>query len=85
MVVHQGTDDFGEKGRTGQELRDLLQPSDLAVLYPATEIATAEFNTLEEAFEAAGSEVETVAREVIAEDFWFVASAYGFANSETAH
>ncbi|WUT26394.1 DUF5713 family protein [Streptomyces sp. NBC_00691] len=30
----------------------------------------------------AGSEIETVAREAIAEDFWRVASAYGFADAD---
>ncbi|MFG1966492.1 DUF5713 family protein [Nonomuraea sp. NPDC049028] len=56
------------------------RPSDLAALYLLTEVATEEFNALEAEFEAADSEIETVAREVIAEDFWFVASAYGFAD-----
>jgi hypothetical protein len=58
------------------------RPSDLAALYALTEAATEEFNALEAEFEAAGSEIETVAREVIAEDFWFVASAYGFAEAD---
>lgn len=40
------------------------------------------FNALEAEFEAAGSEIETFAREVIAEDFWFAASAYGFAEAD---
>ncbi|MER5866492.1 DUF5713 family protein [Kitasatospora sp. NPDC002040] len=58
------------------------QPSDLAALYALTEVATEEFNALEAEFEAAGSEIETVAREEIAEDFWFVASAYGFTDAD---
>jgi len=58
------------------------QPSDLAALYALTEVATEEFNVLEAEFEAAGSEIETVAREEIAEDFWFVASAYGFPDAD---
>jgi len=58
------------------------QPSDLAALYVLTQAATDEFNLLEAEFEAAGSEIETVAREEIAEDFWFVASAYGFADAD---
>ncbi|MEO3827360.1 DUF5713 family protein [Actinomadura sp. B10D3] len=57
-------------------------PSDLAALYVLTQAATEEFNALEEEFYAAGSEIETVARELIAEDFWFVASAYGFADAD---
>ncbi|MEU6006581.1 DUF5713 family protein [Streptomyces sp. NPDC047453] len=58
------------------------QPSDLAALYALTRAATEEFNLLEAEFEAAGSEIETVAREEIAEDFWCVASAYGFADAD---
>jgi hypothetical protein len=58
------------------------QPSDLAALYALTQAATEEFNLLEAEFEEADSEIETVAREEIAEDFWFVASAYGFADAD---
>ncbi|MEN8652013.1 DUF5713 family protein [Streptomyces sp. 21So2-11] len=58
------------------------QPSDLAALYVLTAVATEEFNALEAEFEAADSGIETVAREEIAEDFWFVASAYGFAEAD---
>ncbi|MCX5232349.1 DUF5713 family protein [Streptomyces sp. NPDC006553] len=58
------------------------RPTDLAALYGLTQAATDEFNLLEAEFEAAGSEIETVAREVIAEDFWCVASAYGFADAD---
>lgn len=47
-----------------------------------TQAATEEFNLLEAEFEAAGSDIETVAREEIAEDFSFVASAYGFADAD---
>ncbi|WP_194818831.1 DUF5713 family protein [Nocardia sp. XZ_19_385] len=58
------------------------KPSDLTALYALTWAATEEFNLLEAEFEAAGSEIETAAREEIAEDFWFVASAYGFAEAD---
>ncbi|MET7485429.1 DUF5713 family protein [Streptomyces sp. NPDC005538] len=58
------------------------RPTDLAALYALTEVATEEFNALQDDFEAAGSEIETVAREEIAEDFWFVANAYGFADAD---
>ncbi|WP_405020286.1 DUF5713 family protein [Kitasatospora sp. NBC_00070] len=58
------------------------RPADLAALYLLTEVATEEFNALEAAFEEADSEIETVAREEIAEDFWFVATAYGFADAD---
>src|SRR5690349_12391816 len=49
------------------------RPSDLPALYALTEAATEEFNALDEEFHDAESEIETVAREVIAGDFWFVA------------
>lgn len=58
------------------------RPADLAALYALTHAATEEFNGLEAAFEAAGSEIETVAREEIAEEFRFVARAYGFADAD---
>ncbi|MFJ7910626.1 DUF5713 family protein [Kitasatospora sp. NPDC096204] len=54
------------------------RPADPAALYVLSHAATEEFNLLEAEFEAAGSEIETVAREEIAEDFWIVATAYGF-------
>jgi hypothetical protein len=58
------------------------RPADLQALYVLTETATEQFNLLEAEFEAAGSEIETVAREEIGEAFWFVASAYGFADAD---
>ncbi|MFF3013550.1 DUF5713 family protein [Streptomyces sp. NPDC057939] len=58
------------------------QPSDLAALYALTHAATEEFNLLQAEFEAAGSDIETVAREEIAEDFWRVAQAYGFEGAD---
>ncbi|MDX2528473.1 DUF5713 family protein [Streptomyces europaeiscabiei] len=58
------------------------QPADLTSLYALTQAATEEFNVLQAEFEAAGSDIETVAREEIAEDFWFVASVYGFTDAD---
>ncbi len=58
------------------------RPADLAALYVLTHAATEEFNALDEEFNAAGSGIETVAREWIAEEFWFVASAYGFDDAD---
>lgn len=58
------------------------RPADLAALYLLSQAATEEFNALESEFEAADSEIETVAREEIAEDFGFVASAYGFEDAD---
>jgi hypothetical protein len=51
-------------------------PADLAALYVLTQSATEEFNDLQDE----DFEIETVAREEIAEEFWFVAQAYGFAD-----
>ncbi|MFD5793869.1 DUF5713 family protein [Streptomyces diastatochromogenes] len=59
------------------------RPADLAALYRLTHAATEEFNALEAEFEAADSEIETVAREEIGGDFWFVAQAYGFEDADT--
>lgn len=58
------------------------RPADLAALYALTQAATEEFNALEAEFEAAGSEIETVAREEIGGDFWFIAQAYGFDDAD---
>ncbi|MGW0248095.1 DUF5713 family protein [Nocardia goodfellowii] len=58
------------------------RPADLAALYELTQAATDEFNELQAEFEAAGSEIETVAREEIAEEFGFVADSYGFADAD---
>ncbi|MFB9994835.1 DUF5713 family protein [Deinococcus oregonensis] len=43
-----------------------------------THAATEQFNQLRDAFEEQGSELETVAREDIAQDIAFIAQAYGF-------
>lgn len=59
------------------------KPADLAALYTLTWAATEEFNLLEAEFEAAGSEIETVARDEIGEDFWFIALAYGFSDADS--
>ncbi|MCX4667468.1 DUF5713 family protein [Streptomyces sp. NBC_01381] len=58
------------------------RPADLDALYVLTAAATEEFNALEEEFVAADSEIETIARDAIGEDFAFVASAYGFADAD---
>ncbi|MFC9748560.1 DUF5713 family protein [Streptomyces niveus] len=58
------------------------RPADLAALYALTAVATEEFNRLQEEFWAAGSEIETMARDEIAVDFGFVASAYGFEDAD---
>ncbi|MEV7891846.1 DUF5713 family protein [Streptomyces sp. NPDC002817] len=58
------------------------QPSDLGTLYALTQAATEEFNLLDKEFVAAGSGIETVAREWICDEFCFVASAYGFTHAD---
>ncbi|MEU3854724.1 DUF5713 family protein [Streptomyces sp. NPDC029554] len=58
------------------------QPADLAALYALTRAATEEFNDLQSAFEEAGSDLETVAREELAEAFRFVARTYGFPDAD---
>ncbi|GAA2488689.1 hypothetical protein GCM10010406_26050 [Streptomyces thermolineatus] len=58
------------------------QPLDLESLYALTRAATEEFNLLDREFVAAGSEIETVAREWICDEFCFVASAYGFMDAD---
>lgn len=54
------------------------RPATDAALLALTHAATDRFNDLEEAFDDAGSEIETTARECIAEDFGAIAAAYGF-------
>lgn len=56
-------------------------PSDLETLYGLTQAAPEEFSLLDREFVAAGSEIETVAREWICDEFCFVASAYGFTDA----
>ncbi|MFI0408639.1 DUF5713 family protein [Actinomadura sp. 3N508] len=57
-------------------------PNSLEALYQLTHAATEEFNDLEEEFLEADSELETVARELIAEEFWFIATTYGFSEAD---
>lgn len=58
------------------------RPADLAALYVLTHAATDRFNELAYEFADAGSDIETVAREVIAEDVFFVAESYGFKDAD---
>ncbi|MFE6282272.1 DUF5713 family protein [Streptomyces sp. NPDC057877] len=58
------------------------RPADLAALYALTHAATRAFNDLDAEFIAAGSEIETVARDGIAEEFGFIADAYGFTDAD---
>ena len=74
----------------GEEiLKDLCReierskPSTLEQLYALTHAATDRFNDLQEAFYERDSEIETAAREAIAEDFERIAKAYGFTEADT--
>ncbi|MBW8482992.1 DUF5713 family protein [Actinomadura parmotrematis] len=58
------------------------RPADLAALYLLTHDATDELNDLQDEFYEAGSELETVARDLLAGDFAFVADAYGFPGAD---
>ena len=57
-------------------------PRDLAALYRLTHAATEEFNRLAEEFRHADSEIETVARDAISEDFGFLADVYGYTDAD---
>ncbi|RFU42632.1 hypothetical protein DZF91_05790 [Actinomadura logoneensis] len=58
------------------------RPADLAALYAMTNAATRQFNDLQDELFEADSEIETVARDTIASDFFYVAAAYGFENAD---
>lgn len=58
------------------------EPRDLAALYELTHAATEDINDLEEEFEANDSEIETVARKILADEFALIADAYGFTDAD---
>lgn len=58
------------------------QPKNLRELYKLTHKATDKFNDLQEEFEDNNSELETVARDCIGVDFYFIAQAYGYADAD---
>ena len=55
------------------------KPKTLEKLYILTHNATEKFNQLDEKMQENGSEIETMAREWIAEEFGLIAKSYGFA------
>jgi hypothetical protein len=57
---------------------ETTQPKDLDVLYQLTHAATEKINSLEDEFYENNSEIETAARECIAENFEYVSKSYGF-------
>lgn len=54
------------------------KPANLDELYKLTHASTEKINDLEDEFYQGNSEIETVARECIAENFEFISAAYGF-------
>ncbi len=75
--------------KKGQDLLKALcvkieatSPKSLAELYILTQETTDQFNELAEEFYEEDSEIETVARECIAEDFGVIADEYGFENAD---
>lgn len=58
------------------------QPKDLDNLYKITHQATDKFNDLCEEFVSNDSEIETVARDCIGEDFYFIAQTYGYTDAD---
>ena len=57
---------------------EVNQPGNLEELYVLTHTATRYINDLEDEFFANGSEIETVARECLGADIYFISKAYGF-------
>lgn len=57
---------------------EVKQPEKLEDLYELTHTATRYINDLEDEFFANGSEIETVARECLGMDIYFISKAYGF-------
>ena len=75
--------------KKGQDLLKILclkieatSPKKLSELYVLTQETTDQFNDLAEAFCEEGSDIETVARECIAEDFGIIADEYGFKDAD---
>lgn len=58
------------------------QPENLEKIYILTHEAIEKINDLQKEFDEADSEIETVARESIAENFDFIAQIYGFIDAD---
>ena len=54
------------------------KPTTLDELYVISKVATEKINELEDAFFEHDSEIETIAAEIIALEFEFIATTYGF-------
>lgn len=91
MAAYEFLSCMGEKyypAETTEKCREVLrqlcrdieekQPADLDALYELSHAATEKINGLEMEFMDKGSQIDTIARECLAEDFFNVAEAYGF-------
>ena len=58
------------------------EPNDLSALYKLTNEAVEVINDLQQDFADNDSEIETVARDSIGMDFYFIAQSYGFDNAD---
>jgi len=54
------------------------QPKNLEELYEITQKSTEEINDLQDEFYKNNSDIETIARESLAEEFFKISEAYGF-------
>lgn len=61
---------------------DKSKPEELNQLYVLTQTATDRFNDLQDEFLEQDSELETIAREAIAESFMLIAKTYGFPEAD---
>ena len=58
------------------------QPADNITLYKITNNAVEVINELQQEFDDNESEIETVARDSIGTDFYFIAQSYGYINAD---
>ncbi len=58
------------------------KPQNLDALYVFTHAVTEQINALQEAFDEAESEIETVARDNLGSDIYFIAQSYGFFDAD---
>ena len=61
---------------------ETAKPNDTESLFKLTHAAVDEINELESEFEENDSELETGAREALAEDFGIILEAYGFGDAD---
>lgn len=61
---------------------EVKKPEHLEDLYELTLRATQKINDLQDAFDEAESEIETVARDCIGMDVYYIAQSYGFVDAD---